>query len=149
MAKRLTVDFNITVAGAVHFGQATRSRVRGLIEGLEGGWRQTEAQVKSWKSTLNLIAAAGAAMAAMLAPIANAEAQARRPRPQVYAELPPVEGRGCYYDRGEEFCGSYCYWEINGKRYCQRRLRDAHSQAGPEHFFYAEPRPGAYEYRFK
>ena len=78
---------------------------------------------------------------------ASASAQGRRPR--VIVELPPTEARGCYYDRGEEFCGSYCYWEVNGKRYCQRRLRDAHSQAGPEHFFYAEPRPGTYEPHMK
>jgi hypothetical protein len=59
--------------------------------------------------------------------------------------LPPTEGRGCYYHRGEEYCGSYCYWEINGKRYCTQRLRHAHSQAGPQHFYSAEPRPYRYQ----
>ena len=76
-----------------------------------------------------------------LAGAADAAAQARHMRPYPLAVLPPTEGRGCYYDQGREFCGSYCYWEINGKRYCQPRLRDAHSQAGPEHFYLAEPRP--------
>lgn len=52
-----------------------------------------------------------------------------RPQPSQQFELPAAEGRGCYFYRGREFCGSYCYWEVNGKRYCQRRLRDAHSQA--------------------
>lgn len=70
------------------------------------------------------------AMAA-LTPIAAgpADAQyARRDAPYV-VDLPPPEKRGCYFYRGREFCGSYCYWEVNGKRYCQRRERDAHSQA--------------------
>ncbi len=61
------------------------------------------------------------------------------------APLPLTEGRGCYYHRGEEYCGSYCYWEINGKRYCTQRLRHAHSQAGAQHFYSAEPRPYRYQ----
>ena len=77
--------------------------------------------------------------------ISSGAAEARRVRAYPMAVLPPTEGRGCYYDRGEEYCGSYCYWEINGKRYCQRRLRDAHSQAGPQHYYVAEPRPPAFE----
>ncbi len=86
-------------------------------------------------------------LAALSAFAVDASAQSRRP--YAIVELPPAEARGCYYDRGEEFCGSYCYWEINGKRYCQRRLRDAHSQAGPQHYYYAEPRPGRYETHMK
>lgn len=42
---------------------------------------------------------------------------------------PGTEAKGCYIHRGVEYCGSYCYWEVNGERYCQPRLRDAHSQA--------------------
>jgi hypothetical protein len=57
-----------------------------------------------------------------------AEIQYRRPMPTAL-ELPPPEARGCYYHRGRRYCGAYCYWEVNGKRYCQRRERDAHSQA--------------------
>ncbi len=56
-----------------------------------------------------------------------ADAAARR-----YRWLAPVEiaeGKGCYWERGREFCGAYCYYEVNGKRYCRERLRDAHSQA--------------------
>ncbi len=78
---------------------------------------------------------------AVLAPTA-AEAQhlERRYRPEPhFAELPPPEARGCYYYRGRRYCGAYCYWEVNGKRYCQRRERDAYSQAPViEDFFYAE-----------
>ena len=33
----------------------------------------------------------------------------------------PGEAVGCYWDRGHQFCGHYCYWEVNGRRYCQRR----------------------------
>jgi hypothetical protein len=56
------------------------------------------------------------------------EVQYRRAQPYI-VELPPPEARGCYYHRGRRYCGTYCYWEVNGKRYCQRRERNAHSQA--------------------
>lgn len=95
-----------------------------------------------------LVSAAASLVLAVPLLVQSADAH-RRPRYLAYDQLPPAEGRGCYYDRGEEYCGSYCYWEINGKRYCQRRLRDAHSQAGPEHFYQAEPRPYAGEYGMK
>ncbi|MBY0226282.1 MAG: hypothetical protein K2Q28_10800 [Hyphomicrobium sp.] len=75
--------------------------------------------------------AAIAVLAGSLSP-AGAEAghyyQYRRAAPSAI-ELPPPEARGCYFERGRRFCGAYCYWEVNGKRYCQRRERDAHSQA--------------------
>ncbi len=70
----------------------------------------------------------------LLACAGDASAQTRRTRPMPFDQLPPTEGRGCYFERGIEYCGSYCYWEVNGKRYCQQRLRDAHSQA-PVDFF--------------
>jgi hypothetical protein len=38
------------------------------------------------------------------------------------------ESGGCYFSRGEMFCGRYCYIEVNGKRYCQPRERDAYPQ---------------------
>ena len=66
------------------------------------------------------------------------------PPPRVEWAPSPLEFRGCYYYRGREHCGRYCYLEINGKRYCQERYREAHPQAGPEHFFIPEPRPYAY-----
>lgn len=76
---------------------------------------------------------ATAAAAATMAWTATAQSQAaevqyRRPPPYA-VELPAPEARGCYYHRGRRYCGAYCYWEVNGKRYCQRRERDAHSQA--------------------
>ena len=43
------------------------------------------------------------------------------------AQVP--QGVGCYWFRGRLNCSRYCYWEIDGYRYCTRRLRDAHSQA--------------------
>lgn len=50
--------------------------------------------------------------------------------PVRYVEpLIPLEAGGCYYYRGRQWCGRYCYTEINGKRYCQRWKRDAHPQA--------------------
>ncbi len=65
----------------------------------------------------------------------DASAQYRRYRGPQAVDLPPTEGKGCYFERGEVYCGSYCYWEVNGKRYCQSRLRHAHSQAPVEPFF--------------
>ncbi len=43
-------------------------------------------------------------------------------------EEPGPEASGCYFSRGEMYCGRYCYVEINGKRYCQPRARDAYPQ---------------------
>ena len=42
---------------------------------------------------------------------------------------PETQAHGCYYHRGRRYCARYCYWEVNGRRYCQKRLRQAHSQA--------------------
>lgn len=39
--------------------------------------------------------------------------------------------RGCYWERGRRHCGSYCYWEVNGRRYCGRRERHAEPQGDP------------------
>jgi hypothetical protein len=57
------------------------------------------------------------------------------------------QGVGCYWFRGRLNCSRYCYWEIDGHRYCTRRLRDARTQA-PELLFddYA-PYPPAGGYR--
>jgi hypothetical protein len=74
------------------------------------------------------VLAAAMALAPAAAFAQAAEIQYRRPMPYA-VELPPPEARGCYYHRGRRYCGAYCYWEVNGKRYCQRRERDAHSQA--------------------
>lgn len=57
-----------------------------------------------------------------------AEAQVRR-LPERVAVLPAGERIGCYWYRQREYCSRYCYWEINGKRYCRERERDAWSQA--------------------
>lgn len=57
-----------------------------------------------------------------------AEAQLRR-LPERVAVLPAGERVGCYWYRQREYCSRYCYWEINGKRYCRERERDAWSQA--------------------
>lgn len=87
--------------------------------------------------------AAGAAATVATASIAGA--QGRAPPPRVEWAPAPLEYRGCYYYRGREHCGRYCYLEVNGKRYCQRRYREARPQAGPEHYYAPEPRPYAYD----
>ena len=46
------------------------------------------------------------------------------PRPvrsAVYSTIKPGEAVGCYWDRGRQYCGYYCYWEVNGRRYCHKR----------------------------
>lgn len=65
-----------------------------------------------------------------------------------YDYAPETQAHGCYYYRGRRYCARYCYWEVNGKRYCRDRLRRAHSQwyypleeeaRAPEHH-YRRPR---------
>lgn len=43
--------------------------------------------------------------------------------------VPETFAHGCYYHRGRRYCSRYCYWEENGRRYCQGRLRQAYPQA--------------------
>lgn len=57
---------------------------------------------------------------------------------------PGPEASGCYFSRGEMFCGRYCYIEINGKRYCQPRERDAYPQG---HVYIEESLVGQGSYR--
>lgn len=39
--------------------------------------------------------------------------------------------KGCYWERGRRWCSSYCYWEVDGRRYCHERERRAHPQGDP------------------
>jgi hypothetical protein len=64
-------------------------------------------------------------------------------------DAPGPEASGCYFSRGQMFCGRYCYIEINGKRYCQVRERDAFPQGevyieeslvGPSRYRHRSPR---------
>ena len=50
------------------------------------------------------------------------------------------EGQGCYWYGGQLYCNRYCYWEIDGYRFCQRRLDTAISQAPPLLLYDFEPR---------
>jgi hypothetical protein len=50
------------------------------------------------------------------------------------------EGVGCYWHVGHLFCSRWCYVEIDGFRYCQRRMRDAASQAPAVLLYDFEPR---------
>jgi len=56
-------------------------------------------------------------------------AQAQHYQPAVRPDA--VYGVGCYWFRGHRYCNRYCYREIDGYYYCQRRLFDAGSQAPP------------------
>ena len=50
------------------------------------------------------------------------------------------EGVGCYWYRGQLYCSRYCYWEIDGYRYCHPRVGNAISQAPPVLLYDFEPR---------
>src|SRR5262245_50061727 len=50
------------------------------------------------------------------------------------------EGVGCYWYHGQLYCSRYCYWEIDGYRYCHPRLGSAVSQAPPLLLYDFEPR---------
>ncbi|HEU0158661.1 MAG TPA: hypothetical protein VFR00_05090 [Hyphomicrobiaceae bacterium] len=50
------------------------------------------------------------------------------------------EGQGCYWFGGHLYCNRWCYWEIDGYRYCQRRVGAAISQAPPVLLYDFEPR---------
>ena len=52
----------------------------------------------------------------------------RQPMPYA-AGIQAPERIGCYWYREREYCSRYCYWEVNGRRYCQEHEREAHSQA--------------------
>lgn len=53
--------------------------------------------------------------------------------------VPPPQGVGCYFYRGVRYCSRYCYWEVDGYRYCQRRPEEAVSQA--PYLILVEPEP--------
>lgn len=56
-----------------------------------------------------------------------------------------THAHGCYYHRGRRYCARYCYWEVNGKRYCQERRRQAHPQA----YYFLEEEYSAPEARYR
>jgi hypothetical protein len=68
------------------------------------------------------------AATALSALLLSAPARAHHVSHDDVIEEPGPEASGCYFSRGEMYCGRYCYVEINGKRYCQPRARDAHPQ---------------------
>ena len=76
------------------------------------------------------------AIAALLGPFGHAA-------PANAQYLPPGElrGVGCYWFRGQHYCNRYCYLEVDGSYYCQRRLRDAGSQAPPPAIYLPPFRP--------
>ena len=66
---------------------------------------------------------AGISTIAGLAAVAEAGSYGFPPLVQV------PQGVGCYWYRGVLTCSRYCYWEVDGFRYCQLRAREATSQA--------------------
>ena len=45
--------------------------------------------------------------------------------------IPLGYANGCYWHSGVRYCSSYCYVEINGKRYCNKRESEAVPQGDP------------------
>jgi len=31
----------------------------------------------------------------------------------------PAEPEGCYWFEGKHYCARYCYWEVDGRRFCR------------------------------
>lgn len=74
-------------------------------------------------------------VAVALATIASPTCAGSRLEPPVLIAPMPPQADGCYYYRERRYCGRYCYYEINGRRYCQPRQREAYPQAGYEFDF--------------
>lgn len=75
-------------------------------------------------------------------PFGSATAEGPYRAYRAYAAPEPLvttEGRGCYWYRQRQYCGRYCYTEINGQRYCREREREAYPQAPVDAIEYAAP----------
>ena len=70
---------------------------------------------------MQTIVALGALFLAFGIQSAAATDHPRPVRAMPFYNVKPGEAVGCYWERGRQFCGHYCYWEVNGRRYCQRR----------------------------
>ena len=64
----------------------------------------------------------------LLATLTRVEAGAGRYSPPGFDAATTTEGVACYWQRQRLYCSRYCYWEVNGKRYCHLRERNAHPQ---------------------
>jgi hypothetical protein len=71
------------------------------------------------------VLAVAAAATALLIPATTSQAHAQQVPGWGY-QAP--EGRGCYWHRQQYFCARYCYFEVDGRRYCVERERDAYPQ---------------------
>jgi hypothetical protein len=68
-------------------------------------------------------------LAVVVAAISSAAAGERRTPSVVWFYEPPLEGRGCYWYHQHQFCGRYCYTDLDGRRYCREDAREAVPQA--------------------
>ena len=58
------------------------------------------------------------------------ESQERPRRHRVVPEYDTTpEARGCYWYRERRYCSRYCYVEVDGRRFCRERQREAFPQA--------------------
>ena len=70
----------------------------------------------------------GAVVAVLIAFSGASAGEAVAPVGAGYDEYIP-ETRGCYWYRQRQFCSRYCYTEVDGRRFCREREREAYPQA--------------------
>ena len=80
---------------------------------------------------------------AVLAAAPQAAAETIRRQRVVIVTLPDTEAVGCYWKLGRRFCSRYCYWEVNGRRYCHERAREAYPQGPPPEIYFEPMKLGA------
>jgi hypothetical protein len=86
-------------------------------------------------------------LAVVAATISSASAGERRRPSVVWFYEPPLESRGCYWYQQHQFCGRYCYTEIDGRRFCRETPFEAVPQAPGDPIVAWDGRP-AYPSRF-
>lgn len=72
------------------------------------------------------------ALAILAAPISLAQAEGPYRNYRSHAapeQFVTTQALGCYWYRQRQYCGRYCYVEVNGQRYCREREREAFPQA--------------------
>jgi hypothetical protein len=86
---------------------------------------------------------AGLALLSAAAIISAASAADYRKKPKAAGVGFYGDQRGCYWAEGRRYCARYCYWEVDGQRYCRERPQRAHPQGNP-YFVPYPPEPPIY-----
>lgn len=81
----------------------------------------------------NFVAATVLALACLLTIAPNTEAASERRLQPARADQVYGDQKGCYWARGQRHCSQYCYWEVDGRRYCQTRESLAWPSGNPDY----------------